>query len=260
VEGVGAAVSTFSLDTSGFASHPTEQGNIMPQTRNLISVTLIALLAVPGCGAYPGGNLQTTLGKLNQAAKNFRSTSADFEFDTNQTLPVPDTDILKGVAYYKRDGTNFKMAAHIATDNGAPTPKTYTFADGVFRLYEPMIPQVTTFSRASKFAEYVMLGFGASGDELAAKWDITDLGPETIGGVETEKLELLAKDPTVRKNLPKVTIWMDLNRAVSLKQIFDEGQGTTRVCTYTNIKTTQKLLPDSDFTFKPKAGTQFINR
>jgi outer membrane lipoprotein-sorting protein len=232
----------------------------MPQTRNLISAALIALLAVPGCGAYPGGNLQTTLDKLNQAAKKFKSTSADFDFETNQTLPVPDTETLKGVSYYQRDGTKFKMAAHIATDNGQPVPKVYTFSDGVFKLYEPMIPQVTTFNQASKFAEYVMLGFGASGDELAAKWDITDLGPETIGGVETEKLELVAKDATVRKNLPKVTIWMDLNRAVSLKQIFDEGQGTTRLCTYTNIKTGQKALPDGDFNFKPKAGTQFINR
>ncbi len=227
--------------------------------RKFVFTALVMVVSLPAW-AFPAGNLQATLEKLNQAAKNFRSTSADFEFDTNQTEPVPDTDVLKGVSYYERAGANFQMAAHIATDNGAQAPKIYTFSKGVFQLYEPMIPQVTTFRQASKFAEYVMLGFGASGDELKAKWDITDLGAETISGVETEKLELVAKDPTVRKNLPKVTIWMDLERAVSIKQIFDEGQGMTRVCTYSNIKTSQKPLPESDFTFKPKPGTQYINR
>ena len=56
-----------------------------------------------------------------------------------------------------------------------------------------------------------MLGFGASGKELPKKWDIKYAGPETVDGMKTDKLELVAKDPTVRKNLPKVTIWMDTN-------------------------------------------------
>jgi outer membrane lipoprotein-sorting protein len=231
-------------------------GIFMPLKRKTMVAALLAMMALPGCAA---DNLQATLSKLDQAAKSFRSTSADFEFNTTQTVPVPDTDILKGTSYYERQGTNFQMAAHIQTDNGRDVPKIYTFSAGVFKLYEPMIPQLTTFHQASKFAEYVMLGFGASGKELADKWDITDLGPEAIDGTQTEKLELIAKDPTVRKNLPKVTIWMDLTRAVSLKQIFDEGQGVTRVCTYSNIKTNQPLPKDA-FAFKTKPNTQLVNR
>ena len=63
-----------------------------------------------------------------------------------------------------------------------------------------------------------MLGFGASGKDLEEKWTIKYLGKETIDGIATDKLELVAKDPDVRKNIPKVTIWMDTARAVSLKQ------------------------------------------
>ncbi|MGB6686279.1 MAG: hypothetical protein WBE76_00385 [Terracidiphilus sp.] len=239
----------------------------MRPERMLLFVALIALATRPGRLVAPvqpvfaADNLQTTLEKLNQAAKNFRSTTADFEFDVNQTEPVPDTEIMKGVAYYERNGNNFQMAAHIETDNGAKIEKIYTFSSGVFKLYEkgPGIDQVTTFHQGSKFAEYVMLGFGASGTELADKWDITDLGPETINGVQTEKLELVAKDPTVRKNFPKITVWMDLSRAVSLKQIFEETQGLTRVSTYTSIKTNQSISKDA-FTFKTDKNTQFINR
>jgi outer membrane lipoprotein-sorting protein len=213
----------------------------MSLRRKLALLTLGAVAALPVRAASAADNLQTTLAKLDQAAARFRSTSADFKFVTVQTDPVPDTDTLQGAAYYERSGNDFKMAAHIDTDNGRPAKKVYMFTQGQFRLYEPGIHQITVFTRANKFADYIMLGFGASGKQLADKWDITDLGPEAVDGVQTEKLELVAKDPTVRKNLPKVTVWMDLNRAISLKQVFDEGQGQTRTCAYTNIKTNQSL-------------------
>ncbi len=64
-----------------------------------------------------------------------------------------------------------------------------------------------------------MMGFGASGKDLEEKWDITYLRPETLDGVKTEKLELVAKDPAVRKNIAKLTVWVDPLRAVSLKQL-----------------------------------------
>jgi outer membrane lipoprotein-sorting protein len=230
----------------------------MPLERKLMqaaALVLVALAAHSACAA----DKAASIAKLNQAAKSFHTTSADFQFVTEQTEPVPDTDTQIGSAYYERDGRGFKMAAHIETDNQRPAKKIYTFSDGVFKLFEVGINQVTTFQKASKFADYIMLGFGASGDELAAKWDIVDLGPETAGGVQTEKLELTAKDPTVRKNLPKVTIWIDLSRAVSLKQVFDEGQGQTRTCTYSNIKTNQPLPKDA-FTFMTDKKTQFVNR
>jgi len=227
------------------------RGKLIP----VVGVVLAVLAGHPAQAA----DKAATIAKLNQAAKSFHATSADFKFVTEQTDPIPDRDTQTGTAYYERDSKGFKMAAHIETDNDKPAKKVYTFASGVFKLYEEGINQVTTFQKASKFADYVMLGFGASGDELAAKWDITDLGPETAEGVQTEKLELLAKDPTVRKNLPKVTIWMDLNRAISVRQVFDEGQGQTRTSTYTNIRQ-PKSLPDEDFTFKTDKKTQFVNR
>ena len=65
-----------------------------------------------------------------------------------------------------------------------------------------------------------MLGFGASGSELEGKWDIKYLGTEKIDNVTTDKLELVAKDPDVRKNISKVTIWLDTARAVSLQAAF----------------------------------------
>ncbi len=205
------------------------------------------------------GDLHATLAKLDAAAARFKSTQADFEFNSVQTDPIPDTEVQKGTAYYQRKGNTFEMAAHIREVNGKKVPKIYVYSGGKLRLDEPMIDQVTTLSSASQYEGYLTLGFGAGGKDLTDKWDITDDGPETIAGVKTEKLDLVAKDPKVRKNLPKVTIWIDLDRGVSLKQVFDEGQGQSRTCTYTNIKINESL-PGDAFTIKTDSKTQYINR
>lgn len=221
---------------------------------------LIFWLAVSaGIPALAAGDLNATMAKLDAASAHFKSATADGQFDSVQTDPVPDTEVQKGTAYYQRKGTTFQMAVHISEVNSRKVPKVYLFADGKLRLFEQLIDQVTTVSKASQYEGYVLLGFGASGKELADKWDITDDGPEIINGTKTEKLELVAKDPTVRKNLIKVTIWLDLDRAVSLKQVFDFGQGQTRTCTYSNIRINTSQ-PGDAYTIKTDSKTQYINR
>jgi outer membrane lipoprotein-sorting protein len=218
----------------------------------------LACFALPGRAALAADELQNVLHQLDVAATNFHTTAADFEFDSIQTDPIPDTDIQKGAVYYERKGNTFSMAAHIKEVNGKPVPKVYSYSGGRLQLFEPMIDQVTRLNKASAYEGYLMLGFGASGKELADKWDIKYDGPETVGGVKTDKLELIAKDPTVRKNLPKVTIWIDPTRGVSLKQVFDEGQGQSRICTYSDINV-KGPLPADAFTFKTDSKTQYVD-
>ena len=235
--------------------------------RKLAFTAPLALILLPGLAAVftaasaaqAPDEKTHVLRQLDAAAASFHSTSADFEFDSVETDPIPDKDVQKGTVYYERKGTAFKMAAHIREVNGKPAVKVYTYADGQFKLFEGAIDQVTTFAKASKFESYLMLGFGASGKDLAAKWEITYAGSETLGGVKADKLVLVAKDPEVRKNLPKVTLWVDPDRGVSLKQVFDEGPGQYRVSVYFNIKTNQPLPPDA-FTFTTDSKTQYVNR
>ena len=216
-------------------------------------------LAVASSSAFAAGDLKTTLAKLDAAAAKFKSTSADFEFNSVITDPIPDTEVQKGAAYYQRKGNTFQMAAHILEVNGRKVPKTYVYSGGKLKLNEPLINQVTTLNSMSQYEGYLMLGFGAGGKDLADKWDITDDGPEVVHGIQTEKLELVAKDPKIKKNLPKVTVWIDLERGVSLKQVFDQGQGQSRTCIYSNIKMNESL-PGDAFTFKTDSKTQYINR
>ena len=209
----------------------------------------LAFLPVTAAVAAAPSDLKSVLDRLNAASASFQSVAADVEFDDITTDPIDDKDVFNGVVYYDRKGNAFRMGVHFHQHNGKPSTKAYTFVGGVLKLHESGSNQVTTYSQAGKFESYVMLGFGASGKDLGAKWDIKDLGPEIIDGVNTEKLDLVAKDPDVRKNLSKVTIWIDPDRAVSLKQIFTLSSSSSKVCLYRNFKL-NKSLPGDAFTFK----------
>jgi len=231
----------------------------MQLRKKLVYCALFALVLLPCQAVFAADDLEKVLHRLDVAAANFHSTAADFQFDSVQTDPIPDKDVQKGTVYYERKGSAFQMAAHIREMNGKPSPKVYSYSNGVFKLYETQANQVTTFSKLSKYESYLMLGFGASGKDLEQKWDIKYLGSEVLNGVKTEKLELVPKDPAVKKNIPQATIWMDTERGVSLKQVFEEGAGAYRVCVYFNFKMNQPLPADA-FTFKTNSQTQFVNR
>ena len=225
----------------------------------VIAASILILSGSLAFAAAPADDLKNVLHRLDLAAANFHSTSANFEFDTNTTYPIPDTDVQKGIVYYDRKGSGFEMGMHINQVNGKPVPKVIVVSGGVFKMYEGLTDQVTTSKKAGKYESYLILAFGASGKELSDRWDIKYIGPDTVSGVKTEKLELVAKDPDVLKMFPKVTIWVDPDRGVSLKQVFDEGQGASRVSLYSNIEV-NKSLPADAFTFKTDSKTQYVNR
>jgi len=231
----------------------------MMLSRKLLFTAAIAMAMVAAHSAFAADDLQAVLHKLDTASANFRTTSADFEFDTVNTLPIFDKDVQKGVVYYKRDPKNSQMAAHINEVNSRPVPKVVVSSGATIKLYEQKINQVTILTKFGQYQSWFMLGFGASGKELEGKWDIKYLGTEKIDGITTDKLEMIAKDPTVRKNILKLTLWMDSDRGVSVRQLFDQGQGQTRTCNYTNIKVNQALPPDA-FTFKTDKQTRTITQ
>jgi outer membrane lipoprotein-sorting protein len=201
------------------------------RTGFLFSLLLTAIFAAPATAK--ADDLNSILARLDASAKKFRSVSASFVSTTDQTDPVPDTDIQKGMAFYDRKGNSFRMAAHIHERNGRPTTTAYNFVGGALHFFDGT--EVHTYD-AAKWQSYLILGFGASGTELAEKWDIKYLGSEMMDGVNVAKLELVAKDPQVRKNIARITIWVDPDRAVSLQQRFDESASLSRTVRYSDIK------------------------
>lgn len=208
-----------------------------------------ALLASGSAQATPQDDLKSVLDRLDSSAASFHSTSADVEVDDVTTDPIYDKDVFKGIVYYDRKGSTFRYGVHFNQHNGKPSTKAYTFVGGVMYLRDSGSDEVKPYPQVGKYESYLLLGFGASGKELAAKWDIKYIGSENIGTVKTAILELVAKDPDIRKNLSKVTIWVDADRAVSLKQVLTINATSSKMFLFSNFKLNQPL-PGDAFTLK----------
>lgn len=210
---------------------------------------VFVLMAGLAASASHAADLDKVLAQMDAASARFQNAQADFSWD-NYTKVVDDHELQTGTIYFERVGGQTQMAALVQQ----PTRKTVVYKDATLSYYDPSLDQLNIFAAGKNKAQYesfLTLGFGGSGKDLKAAWQINDLGAETIDGVATEKLDLTS-DQAKSANIVHITIWVDPARAVSLKQIFYYTSGDTRTCSFTHIKYNSKSLPKSVFDV-PKA-------
>ena len=87
----------------------------------------LALFLAPITPNLAAQDLNSVFAKLDAASAHFHSTSAEFEFDSTMTDPVPDKDVQKGTVYYDRKNGVMRMGIHIDEVNGKPVPKISSF-------------------------------------------------------------------------------------------------------------------------------------
>ena len=209
-------------------------------TRKLALASLV--LAFAGA-AHAQNNLQAALGKLDQASTGFKNAQADVHYD-QYTAVIRAHDAQTGQMYIERSGKTSTMGA-VFFDPGQSNPARVVNYDGkILQVYTPGTNQNDVFSaqgNQARLETFLTLGFGGSGKDLAAAWNITDQGSETVSGTRTEKLDLVSKDPSVSNTIKHVTIWIDLSRGVSLRQQFFQSNGDIRTADYSNIRENQSV-------------------
>ena len=222
-----------------------------------IRMNRIYLTAALGFGfaALPifaqNADLQKVLGQLDAASAKFQSAQADLSADV-YTAIVQSHDVQKGTIAFRRAGNATQMVMHLKTDNDQPAAKDVLYKGTEIDFYQPALKQETILSASADYEKYFSLGFGGSGKELAAAWNINYQGTETVDGVETAKLDLTPKGAPSNQ-FTHITMWIDPRRGVSLRQqIFQDG-GDYRIANYTNIRLNS--VPESAFTLQidPKA-------
>ncbi len=187
-----------------------------------------------GCGVESQAQPTTTLEKLDAASARFTSAEAKVQREA-YTAFIKETVTTQGSTYFIRDKGGKTQMGLATTGPGA---RTIEYKDGTVRDYNPAAGCYDSVTKPG-IDTYLTLGFGGSGKDLARAWDVTDLGPDTIGGVKVEKLDLVPKDASVRQNINKVSLWVDLDRDVTYKQIFFSPNGDRNTATYSDIHMTK---------------------
>ena len=175
--------------------------------------------------------LKTTLEKLRVSSAKFVSAEANVERLQFTYVIHSNEPAQTGRIYILRD-KNHKVQFGIRMN--PPDVRIVEYKDGVLRDDQPLAKKCLSITKKG-VDSYVTLGFGGGPDELQADWTVTDLGPETMAGVKVEKLSLVPRDVHVKANYAKVEIWVDLERDVTLKQVFYATNNDTNTATYTDI-------------------------
>lgn len=196
-------------------------------------------------------DLQKLLSQMDAASSKFQSAQADFTADS-YTAVVQSHDVQKGTIAFRRAGNATEMIMHVKTDEDQPSLKDVLYKTGELDYYQPTVKQETILKAGTNYERYLTLGFGGSGKDLSANWNINYQGNETIDGVETAKLDLTPKTPS--DQFTHITVWIDPKRGVSLKQQVFQESGDWRMAAYSNIKLNE--VPASAFALQIAPGTQ----
>lgn len=227
----------------------------MKRITGLRALAAAVVLAAPFALQAQSADLQKVLNDMDAASARFQSAQADFAWD-QYTAVVQSHDTQKGTIAFRRVGKATEMIAHVQTDEGQPSPKDVLYKGSELDFYEPNLKRETILNAGTNYEKYLTLGFGGSGKDLAASWEIEYQGKETIDGVETAKLDLKPKQPS--DQFSHITVWIDPKRSISLKQELFQPSGDSRTSYFTNVKLNS--VPASAFTLQLAPGTQQVRK
>ena len=222
---------------------------------------LILLAAWVFASGVPAGTQQTkasmtieeVLKQLDHEAKNFRSLTAGME-RTKVTVVVNDKSVESGRILIRGDD---KMLIELTQ----PDPRTILRTGDDLYIYNPKLKRVEEYNIGKHRAEaqqFLLLGFGSSGNDLKKGYLVTLLGEEMIDRKKTLLLELTPKNEKVRNQVAKIHLWIDVSSWLPIQQkFFETGSGDYFIVHFTNIVRNPRL---SDSQFKPKwpKGTQKV--
>ena len=188
--------------------------------------------------------LKTVLAEMDAGSAKFHSAEASIQKQQFEKI-VNDTTTESGTIYFQRSGNSTQVGAKF----DPPNEQTLEYKNGLVRLYSAGTDHIDQYSATganqARFETFFALNFGDSGSDLAKQWTITDQGTEPMSDgsrtVPVEKLDLVSKDASVRGNFTHITIWVDLVRDLSLKQVGFTPSGDTQTTIYTNIRLNQPI-------------------
>ncbi len=201
------------------------------------------LVGTPAPQAEAKGNLPETLHKLDVSSARFKSASATFHKE-QYTSPIPDPDITNGSTFVTREGGHTRMGARFEGGEA----QTIAYDNGTVRILKPGLNCYNDYSgkgNQAKIESFLTLGFGGSGRDLEASWNIQDQGEETLQSdghpAKVEKLLLNPKEQSVKDLVKSVTLWLDLERDIALKQVLISPTDDKQTAVYSNIRLNQPV-------------------
>ena len=206
--------------------------------RNHLVLTILA------AGALSAATVQDVLSKMDQSASAFTSMSANLKKLTH-TKVIDDTTEESGtILLRKTSPKNLQVMVSFTK----PDERTVAFGGKKAEMFYPKLNTVQEYNLAghgSLVEQFMLLGFGASGKDLAAAYEVKVAGEETVAGQKAVKLQLTPKAAAAREKLKHVELWMADGGAYPVQQKLLQPSGDYTIFTYSDVKINPALATDA---------------
>lgn len=196
------------------------------------------------------------MARLDANAANFKSARAAITYTTHNAAVDLDTT-QNGTILLKRPAPRDLRALIDFTGADA---HTLLLQGQTAQLYYPKINTVQEYEIGKNrdlFEQVFLLGFGGSGKELTAAYDVTLLGADEVQNGETTHLQLVPKSKQVLQYLRKVELWLSNSTGYPVRQKGYQPSGDFTLLAYTDL-TINPNIPDSALKLKPRKGFQKV--
>jgi outer membrane lipoprotein-sorting protein len=217
---------------------------------------LFGLCLLLGCSVLHAQNVSEILARMDAAAPNFHGITADVRMLT-YTAILSDTTTENGTLKMQRLNSGDVRAIIDFTQQ--TDARVIAFLGKVVRIYYPNLHEYQDYDigkNSNVVNQFLLLGFGSSGRELAQSYNITFEGSEKVSGQDTSKLLLMPKDKKVLEHLKQAEVWIPNGAAYPLQQQFDEPSGNYRRATYSAIQLNPTIRGTLDLQLPPGTKRQ----
>lgn len=195
------------------------------------------------CPLLAGATLVEVLGRLDAAAVSFRSVSSRLK-RTSHTAIINDNSEETGRVQLVRLGRDVRVLIEF----DEPDAKIVAFSGRKAEIYYPKIQTVQEYDLGKHKAlveQFLLLGFGTSGKELARNY-LIKLEPEVpIDGRNTHHLVLTPKAAEVAEKLKAAELWVSETGAHVIQQKFLERSGNYTLIRFQDLKLNPTLDPEA---------------
>lgn len=225
----------------------------------LVSLSLCTLACI---SPLSGESLQSILARMDQAAPSFKGVTANLVL-VNYTAILGDTTTERGTLKMQRWKQN-EVRAIIDFSALPENARVVSFQGKTLKIYYPNTREVQDYSvgkNADVLNQFLLLGFGSSGKDLQANYEISEDGSEAIAGRTTTKLKLIPKDPELKSKLSEVELWIPADATYPLQQKFSESKasGNYRQVTYSDVKLNPEMNGPLEYKIPPNTAKKKAN-
>lgn len=197
--------------------------------------------------------LDQVLARMNQEAAAFRKMTAKFS-KTNFISVLNDTSQESGVIWMKKSGKKIEMRGEVTGTDA----RSFGFRDSKGEIFYPKINTVQIYDlgkQSSLVDQFLLLGFGSSGSEMAKTYSVKVAGEEVLDGRKTTRLELVPRSQKVLEQIQKVYLWIPDNAGHPVQQQFMQPGNNYYKVIYSDVRINPDL-PDSEFRLKLPPGVK----